>query len=224
MALPQAQGRQTSADVPLTAVSDLPGFYCRVGKRALDIVGSVILLVIFAPLLLIVSVLLARRNGRPVLFRQERVGKGGSVFRVIKFRTMKPERRQSNVIHWDGPERRNGTHKTLADPRHTKTGQTLRRYSLDELPQLWNVLRGDMSLVGPRPELVTVAETTGIRNHCRHAVRPGITGPWQVSRDRDGFLSQNLHYDEAYTADISLRTDVGILFRTLGAVVRASGS
>lgn len=119
---------------------------------------------------------------------------------------------------------RRQTHKSDRDPRHTPLGRLLRRASLDELPQLWNVVRGDMSLVGPRPELKAVVERDGLASHPRHLVRPGITGPWQLGPARNIRLSKNLHYDEGYLETMSFSADVSLLIRTLRVPFRKAGS
>ena len=154
--------------------------------------------------------------GHPVLFRQRRVGLDGKVFEVLKFRTMRPDRRSRivDVLH----ERRL-THKTLTDPRHTRVGRFLRRYSLDELPQLINVLRGEMSIVGPRPELESVVAAYPPGLEQRHLVKPGLTGLWQVSARGHGPMHENGHWDLDYVERASFRTDVAILVRTPRALI-----
>lgn len=199
------------------------GWYERYGKRALDVVGASLLLLVVSPVVLLIMVVLRFSLGPGIFFTQERVGKGGRTFRMLKFRTMDQDRRSQDVtIEFDDRRR---THKSTDDPRHTPVGRLLRRTSLDELPQVVNVVRGDMSLVGPRPELVSVAHRYGILNHPRHRVRPGITGPWQVSALRSaGDLNAGLAIDEQYVTSVSLVRDGSILLRTVGAVVRSTGS
>ncbi len=178
------------------------------------------LLVALLPLAALVALAVLIVMGPPVLFRQPRVGRGGVAFSVLKFRTMRPDRRRARSPVID--ERRT-THKSERDPRHTRLGRQLRRWSLDELPQLWNVVRGDMSLVGPRPELVEVVERYEPWQRQRHLVRPGITGRWQVSRRGDGLMHLHTDVDLEYVATLSLRHDVGILLRTVGVVFARSG-
>ncbi len=113
--------------------------------------------------------------------------------------------------------------QSLDDPRHTRLGRVLRKLSIDELPQLWNVIRGDMSLVGPRPEFRAIAEQHGILDHPRHEVRPGMTGPWQVSTNRPGYVHENVHLDAQYVQDLTYTTDIKIILRTFLVVIRASG-
>ncbi|MEZ5261369.1 MAG: sugar transferase [Acidimicrobiales bacterium] len=157
-----------------------------------------------------------------MLLRQPRVGKDGTVFPMYKIRTMKPDRRL-NQVPFEGPERRQ-SHKRDDDPRHTPVGRLLRKYSIDELPQFWNVLRGDMSLVGPRPELVSVVDRYDLWDHPRHRVKPGLTGPWQVSTYRSVPLHENMHLDIDYVREQSLRGDVAVLRATVVALTRALGS
>lgn len=190
--------------------------YERLAKPILDRTVGALLLLCTAPLMLMVGGLVALTMGRPVLFRQERLGYGAEPFTMLKFRSMAPDRRH-NQGEYDGPERRR-THKTDADPRHTKVGRMLRRTSLDELPQLVNVVKGEMSLVGPRPELPSVAEEHDLVDHIRHAVAPGITGPWQISEERTDFIHEHVHLDELYARRVTLRGDVVILANTVREV------
>ncbi len=198
--------------------------YRLAGKRLLDLVVSSIALVLVAPVLSLVWFGLRLTLGRHVVLRQERIGRGGETFSLIKFRTMRGCRRGSGEsCSFIGSERRL-THKSFDDPRHTKLGRIVRRFSLDELPQLVNILRGDMSLVGPRPELAAVASAEFL-SHARHEVRPGLTGPFQVSGLRGtGDLDSGLHLDEAYVANLALGRDLRYLALTSGALRRGTGS
>jgi lipopolysaccharide/colanic/teichoic acid biosynthesis glycosyltransferase len=207
--------------VPATTTLVPDTWYVRRGKRALDVATATVALVVLSPLLLAATVGVLLTLGRPVLYRQVRVGRHGLPFGVLKFRTMHHDRRGGGE-RYDGPDRRRD-HKSDHDPRHTGFGRFLRRTSMDELPQLWNVLRGEMSVVGPRPEMVAVAERHGLIDHPRHLVRPGLTGLWQVSGDRPGYVHENVHYDERYVQQMSFRLDTRILLQTLGAVVRGTG-
>ena len=197
------------------------GVYDRVFKRCIDLVGSLLCLVILLPVIAAAALAVRLMLGPNIFFRQERVGRNGKTFRMIKFRSMQHDRRSDNA-DFDGSDRRQ-THKSLNDPRHTPVGRFIRKWSLDELPQLFNVLKGDMSLVGPRPELVRVAQAHNLIDHPRHLVRPGITGLWQVSRERSALLHENVHIDTEYVMHVTFLGDVKILLRTVGAVLHARG-
>ncbi len=186
--------------VPITAAHRVLGPYARWGKRAFDILVSALLLVVLSPVMVMVAVAIRLSPLRgPAIFRQKRVGQWGVPFTMVKYRTMKTDRREQYLESegFIGTERRQ-THKTDDDPRHTAVGRFLRKTSIDELPQLLNVLRGEMSLVGPRPEILEVAKRFGIIDHPRHMVRPGITGLWQISELRSELLHENVHVDLDY--------------------------
>lgn len=177
--------------------------------------GAIALLISAIPMVLIAGVI-AVTMGRPILFRQRRVGLDGEVFEVLKFRTMRPDRRGSSL---DVIRDRRETHKTINDPRHTAVGRFLRRYSLDELPQFINVLRGEMSIVGPRPELESVVTKYRPGLEQRHLVKPGLTGLWQISARGDGPMHENGEWDLDYVERISLLTDLRILVKTPSAML-----
>jgi lipopolysaccharide/colanic/teichoic acid biosynthesis glycosyltransferase len=200
-----------------TAYSRHTSLYVRFTKPALDRLGAACLLVLFAPALLLISLLIRLRLGRGILFRQDRCGRNGEHFTMYKFRTMAPDRRKQNLGPPAGEERRQ-CHKVDEDPRHTALGRHMRRLSLDELPQLWNVVRGEMSLVGPRPELAHVVRAHHLTDHPRHLVRPGVTGAWQVSPLRGALLHESLHLDLQYIESVSFTTDARIVLRTARAV------
>ena len=205
----------------LTLTGPPTTFYARIGKPVFDRAVAAILFLVTLPLVLLVALAVLVVIRPPVLFRQHRVGRDGVPFSVLKFRTMRPDRRRARnpVI-----EERRTTHKSERDPRHTRLGRQLRKWSLDELPQLWNVLRGDMSLVGPRPELVEVVERYEPWQCQRHLVRPGITGLWQVSKRGAGLMHLYTDVDLEYVATMSFRRDLGILLRTIpAALARSSG-
>jgi len=197
------------------------GLYPRVTKPAMDRALGLAALVLLSPLLAAIAVGVLATSGRPVFFRQERVGKDGVPFSILKFRTMLPDRRSAAepIGHAD----RRGYHKSDEDPRHTPFGRMLRRYSLDEVPQLVNIVRGDMSLVGPRPELTPVVRGYQPWQHQRHLVRPGLTGTWQISARGDGPMHEFLHLDLDYVARLSLRHDLALLCRTVPALLRRKG-
>ncbi|KFC52757.1 hypothetical protein GY12_00755 [Micrococcus luteus] len=177
----------------------------RVGDAALAGLG----LIVTAPLMAATAAAVAVKLGRPVLFTQERPGLGGEIFTLYKFRSMK------EVSQFEGPV-------SDAD-RLTDFGRALRASSLDELPSLWNVLRGDMSLVGPRPLLPEYLGLYSARQARRHEVRPGITGLAQVSGRNDISWEQKLELDVHYVENLSLAVDVGVLWRTVRAVLTREG-
>ena len=207
--LPEAEGSAAApididgmAAVPLGDVSYAWSY--DIAKRFVDIVLSGLLLVLLSPLMLAIAVFIRLNSWGPALFRQDRVGRDGELFKILKFRSM----------HASAPcyER---SPATASDPRITRVGRVLRRTSLDELPQLINVLMGDMSLVGPRPEMPFVVEEHSQRSQQRVKVLPGITGLWQLSADRAFPIHQNIQYDLYYIRNRSLWMDLAILFHTL---------
>jgi len=212
---------QQAALAPLRLVAPPGSFYVQAGKRAIDLVVAAAALVALAPVMGAIALAVRISLGRGVLFRQTRVGKDGADFEMLKFRTMKPSRRVTQ-LEWNGPDRR-VSHKTTEDPRHTRVGRFLRRMSLDELPQLINVLRGEMSLVGPRPEISSIVDRYRLREHPRHAVTPGMTGEWQITHRSTGApLHQCFDSDLPYLTNVSLSNDVRVLARTVA--VLGSGS
>jgi lipopolysaccharide/colanic/teichoic acid biosynthesis glycosyltransferase len=195
--------------------------YDRCAKPVLDRVLAAGLLLLMLPVLAIVALVVLVTLGRPVLFVQPRVGRAGRTFGMLKFRTMQPCRRRHHDAVPQEQERRR-QHKSDEDPRHTRLGRRLRSTSLDELPQILNVLRGDMSLVGPRPELPAIVAGYAEWQHQRHAVKPGITGLWQVTERAHsaGEMHRHTTTDLAYLERLSLRTDLAILIRTPTALTR----
>lgn len=181
----------------------------RLAKRAFDLVTAAVLLVISAPIQSVVAAAVALKLGRPVLFRQPRPGLNGEIFTMLKFRTMLP------VDPARGLE-------SDAD-RLTSFGHKLRSTSLDELPTLWNVLRGDMSLVGPRPLLVEYLDRYTPRQARRHEVRPGVTGLAQVSGRNALSWEEKFELDVEYVERRSLSLDLRILFATVRSVLRRQG-
>ena len=194
--------------------------YARRVKPAADRVGGALLLAAFSPVLGAVAVAVRTSLGSPVIYRQIRVGRGGVPFTMLKFRTMTPDRRVASVP-FDGPERRVSWEAT-GDARHTPLGALLRRASLDELPQLWNVVRGDMSLVGPRPEVPAAVATYADKAAERHLVRPGVTGLWQVTARGTMPMELCVDIDLDYVRRVSLRLDVWILLRTIPELIRSA--
>jgi len=194
------------------------------GKRVLDVVVSASLLALLAPLFLTVAALVRADSPGPAFFRQRRVGKGGAIFTLWKFRTMSTDAESRLAELRAQAADRNGLFKLAHDPRVTRVGRWLRRTSLDELPQLWNVLRGEMSLVGPRPALPhEVAEFDDFTLR-RLRVTPGITGLWQVSGRSDASFATYSRLDAFYAENWTVGADLGILGRTLPAVLRSRGA
>ena len=212
---------------PLVAAAPVvhPGWR---GKRALDIVASVLLILVFLPVLLLVALAVKATSPGPVLFRQRRVGRGGRDFLILKFRTMDSDAERR--LRTDEELHRRflaGDHKlpSRTDPRVTSIGGLLRRSSLDELPQLFNVLAGDMSLVGPRPVVHTelVRDYDGFESSYL-SLRPGLTGLWQVSGRSTVAFPERAHLDERYMASCGPWTDAKILLRTPLVVVTGLGA
>ncbi len=194
-------------------------------KRPFDVVCGSVAAIATLPVASAIAVAIRFGLGRGVLYSQDRVGVGRQPFTIYKFRTMRPDRRRQQVDVAEVDDRRAG-HKREDDPRHTGLGRRLRKASLDELPQLINVLKGDMSLVGPRPELVDVARQRGYLNHPRHDVKPGMTGPYQVSELRlNADLRDGLDLDAHYVENLTFRNDVRYLWKTVTMIVgRATGT
>jgi lipopolysaccharide/colanic/teichoic acid biosynthesis glycosyltransferase len=194
------------------------GLYATRVKPMIDIVGAPLIGLAVLPLCLMIALAIRLTMGKGVLFRQTRIGKDGQPFEVVKFRTMKHDRRRSQQPIDIADRRR--THKHPNDPRHTPVGRFLRQSSLDELPQLVNVIRGEMSLIGPRPELVALVDEYADWQHARHAVRPGMTGLWQVSARGERAMEECVDIDVDYVEQISMWLD----FRTaLATPVAALG-
>ena len=206
------------------ALPKKPGIYRNAFKRVLDVTAIVMAAPVVVPVVLGLAVLIARDGGKP-FSSQMRVGKGGKRFRMWKLRSMvcdaddrmedylasHPEAR----LEWDT------TQKLRDDPRITKMGKILRQTSLDELPQLWNVLIGEMSLVGPRP--IMVSQQMIYPGVSYYLLRPGCTGYWQTAgRNRTTFEAR-AEYDSAYEENLSLKTDIKILFDTIGVMVKGTG-
>ena len=178
-------------------------------KRTADLVISSLLLIVSAPLLALVAILIRLDSPGPALFIQKRVGRNGELFDIYKFRSM-----------FAGSARYERSPTTSRDPRITRIGRLLRRTSLDELPQLLNVLLGNMSLVGPRPEMPFIVRGYSEQQRQRLSVTPGITGLWQLSPCRSFPIHQNIQYDLYYIRTRTFRMDSAILLRTLFLTMR----
>jgi lipopolysaccharide/colanic/teichoic acid biosynthesis glycosyltransferase len=193
-------------------------------KRAIDVVGSLCALVLLCPVLLVVS-LLVKLDGGPVLFAQTRVGRWGREFKMFKFRSMRPDAEQRLAALLAANQHSGGvTFKIKNDPRITGIGHYLRRYSIDEFPQFFNVLIGDMSLVGPRPPVPREVALYSLADRRRLAVKPGLTCIWQVSGRAEIDFPGQVRLDVRYIESQSLREDIRILFRTIPAVLFGSGA
>ena len=192
-------------------------------KRTLDVFGAALGLVLLSPLMVAVAVLILVADGRPILFRQQRVGLDGRRIMVSKFRTMVRDAESRMADLRPRNEIRGHGFKITDDPRLTRIGRFLRRSSLDELPQLWDVLLGDMSLVGPRPPLPEEVAGYAAWHRRRLTVKPGITGLWQVSARREQEFDRWVVWDLAYIDAWSFWLDLRIIVRTLPAVLALEG-
>ncbi|MGA8090674.1 MAG: sugar transferase [Terracidiphilus sp.] len=202
-------------------------------KRTMDILLASILIVLFFPVMLVVALAVALTSPGPIFFSQERLGRFGAPFRIIKFRSMYTRKHKDNVFEINGhrrsdEDRRNEAayplNKDAPDPRITPVGRIIRKLSLDELPQLFNVLLGDMSLVGPRP--IVEAEVSLYGQHFAYydLFRPGITGLWQVSGRSDVGFERRVLFDRDYASKWSCLLDFKILTQTIPAVVTMRGA
>jgi len=215
-----------AAGVPMLHVERPVWSGLRYGTKLLaDRLIALLLILLASPVLVVIAVLVRRDSKGPALFTQYRVGEGGRPFRMFKFRTMvcDAEARLTELA----PDENDGNgilFKLRADPRVTRVGAVLRRFSLDELPQLFNVLRGEMSLVGPRPPLLTEVDTYESDAVRRLRVRPGMTGLWQVSGRSDLSWGDSVRLDLWYVDNWSIGLDAQILFRTANAVIRGRGA
>ena len=196
-------------------------------KRALDITGSLAIGLVFSPLIVVIA-LRMRMEGGPVLFRHQRIGQGGKPFDCLKFRTMVPNAEQ--ILHdllAKNPEAKAEwlrDHKLKNDPRVTRIGRFLRKTSLDELPQLWNVLRGEMSLVGPRPIVKDEMLRYGRYLRAYMAAKPGVTGLWQVMGRNDTDYRRRVVMDAYYVRKRTILMDLQILVRTVRVVIWGRGA
>lgn len=193
-------------------------------KRCLDILLALTGLTVGAPLFLLSAAVVAFSSPGPILFRQKRVGRGGRIFTCYKFRSMyvDAEERRAELGHLN--EMSGPVFKIKHDPRITPAGRWLRKLSLDELPQIFNVLRGDMSVVGPRPPIIEEVQQYGPRERHRLAVKPGLTCLWQVSGRSDIGFERWVELDLEYIDSMSMREDLRILVQTVPAVLTGRGA
>jgi exopolysaccharide biosynthesis polyprenyl glycosylphosphotransferase len=216
---------ETLGDVALLKIHEqqLPQWQLA-GKRIADVVLASAGLLVLAPLLLLIAAIIKWDSSGPALYRAVRVGRGGSRFICYKFRTMTPQADAEKNSLRSLNQRQGAFFKIVNDPRVTRTGRFLRRYSLDELPQLWNVLRGEMSLVGPRPHPPDDVEAYSVEDMQRLDFVPGITGLWQVTARQDPSFERSVALDVEYITRWSLLLDFRILCRTVAAVLQGSGA
>jgi exopolysaccharide biosynthesis polyprenyl glycosylphosphotransferase len=193
-------------------------------KRVIDILLAALTLAVLSPVLLATALAVKLDSRGPVFYASERIGKKGRVFKCIKFRTMvrDAEKRRADVMHMN--ERDGVLFKITNDPRITRLGRFLRKYSLDELPQFFNVLRGDMSIVGPRPPLASEVREYKLSHLRRLDVMPGITGLWQVQARQDPSFDNYISLDVTYVDNWSIWLDLQILARTIVVVLEGTGS
>lgn len=213
-----------SAPMGLVTVPRRNGIYRNYGKRALDMTAVAVTSILVVPIVLLLALAVALDGSSP-FYWNDRVGRGGRTFRMLKLRTMVPnaDRMLENYLSRN-PEARlewDSTQKLKRDPRITRIGRLLRKTSLDELPQLWNVFIGDMSLVGPRPMMPS--QRNLYSGMAYYAVRPGITGPWQVSDRNEVEFSKRAEFDRDYEATITLANDLKLLLATARVVIRGTG-
>jgi exopolysaccharide biosynthesis polyprenyl glycosylphosphotransferase len=192
-------------------------------KRIIDVAVAGAALVVLSPLLGLIALWVALRDGRPILFRQVRIGEHGRPFEVVKFRTMVNDAEERLADLEARNEIRGHAFKVTNDPRITRTGRRLRALSLDELPQLWNVLRGEMSLVGPRPPLPREVDEYDIWHRRRLSMKPGITGLWQVAARHEPEFDRWVRMDLDYIDRWSLWMDLKIIVRTIPAILASEG-
>ena len=228
LAFPEFSTNHSSEVVPApAAVCSAPrpvGPYRRLFKRAFDVTAVLTAVPVVLPLIVGLAVCVSVTGGSP-FYAQERVGKDRRIFRMWKLRSMviDADSRMEACLAADPDARRewNETQKLKNDPRITPIGRVLRKCSLDELPQLWNVLIGDMSLVGPRPMMTS--QQALYPSPVYYEMRPGITGYWQVSARNESSFAARADFDSAYDTDLSLATDLRILWRTVHTVTNGTG-
>ena len=197
-------------------------------KRTVDITASATALLLLSPVFLVTSLAIRKDSDGPAMFTQKRIGKDGKLFEIYKFRTMVPDadKKLFEMLEKDEKAREEYklNKKLKHDPRITKVGNFLRKTSIDELPQLINVLKGDMSLVGPRPYLPREIKDMGEYYDTIIESKPGITGLWQVSGRSNTTFEQRLEFDKEYTENKGFLYDMGLLTKTVGVVVKKNGA
>ncbi len=213
-------------DMPLVSLKEpVLGGTMLLAKRVLDLTLAVIALLLLWPIMLLIAVWIKLDSPGPVLFKQQRVGWHGKLFAMCKFRTMVADAQsKEDLFIITTEEGKRFLRKLRDDPRITRVGRVLRRWSLDELPQLFNVLKGEMSLVGPRPELPSLVQDYEPWQRKRLSVPPGMTGWWQITGRSDKPSILHVEQDLYYIRNYSFLLDLQILFRTIGAVIRGKGA
>ena len=197
-------------------------------KRTVDITASATVLLLLSPVFLVTSLAIKKDSDGPAMFTQKRIGKDGKLFEIYKFRTMVPDADKKLFELLDKDEKAREEYKVNKklknDPRITKVGNFLRKTSIDELPQLINVLKGDMSLVGPRPYLPREKDDMGAYYNTIIESKPGITGLWQVSGRSNTTFEDRLEFDKEYTENKGFFYDMGLLTKTVGVVIHKDGA
>lgn len=194
-------------------------------KRLIDIIGASLALIILSPVMLIIALLIRLESPGPILFRQIRLGRYGKPFIMYKFRSMRCNAQELQPLLMHMNEKQGGAFKIRHDPRMTRVGRFIRKYSLDELPQLFNVLKGDLSLVGPRAMApYDVNRFDKVEYYTRFAVPQGCTGLWQVSGRSNLTFDEWMRLDIYYVENISLGLDIQILLRTIPAILKGDGA
>ncbi|GEO86882.1 MULTISPECIES: sugar transferase [Alphaproteobacteria] len=195
------------------------------GKRVFDVFFSLASLVFLAPVLTFIAIALLIIDGRPIFYRHKRIGRNGRPFFCLKFRTMRKDadKALAELLQRDPArlEEWTRTRKLMDDPRVHKLGRYLRASSLDELPQFINVLNGTMTIVGPRPITLDELNRYGSHASCYMAMTPGITGPWQISKNKNASYEERVHLDVEYFLGCSLALDFAIIWKTIGVVLFA---
>ena len=203
-----------------------PSVIYRIMKRCFDVVVSALMLVLLSPVFLMVALLIHHEDHGPALYRHRRIGKGGQPFDCLKFRSMRIDSAEM-MIRFTPEQRAEFAkyHKLKDDPRITRIGNFLRNSSLDELPQLWNILIGQMSFVGPRPITEVELEQYDPKQREKYeSVLPGLTGMWQASGRNNLTFKQRMYYDAYYVDHQSIWLDIKILFKTFSAVLNGEGA
>jgi lipopolysaccharide/colanic/teichoic acid biosynthesis glycosyltransferase len=213
----QSEGMAERMQPRAVPIAHTRGVYESIVKPGFDRIVGVLLSIVTLPIVLVVVPWIWSTMGRPAVFKQQRIGRFGKEFTVYKFRTMGEDRRvdEAKIVEDD----RRVNHKSTEDPRHTSVGRFLRKWSLDEIPQFWNVALGNMSLIGPRPELPFIVDRYEPWQHSRHEVKPGLTGLWQVSARGDAPMHEATDIDIDYVDNVTFRRDFSIALRTPAAVL-----